>query len=102
MIDIDKNLEIFYEREENKEDEYIGAISKHECVVDGFFVIELLEEVKRLREELDKSYQERDKNSGALNIALQHLGYQGADHEQFCKEQYQCNVYGDDLESEEE
>lgn len=51
MIDIDKNLEIFYEREENKEDEYIGAISKHECVVDGWFVIELLEEVKRLREE---------------------------------------------------
>ena len=49
MIDIDKNLEIFYEREENKEDEYIGAISKHECVVDGWFVIELLEEVKRLR-----------------------------------------------------
>jgi len=51
MIDIDKNLEIFYEREENKEDEYIGAISKHECVVDGWFVIELLEEVKRLREQ---------------------------------------------------
>lgn len=54
MIDIDKNLKIFYEREENKEDEYIGAISKHECVVDGWFVIELLEEVKRLREELDE------------------------------------------------
>ena len=52
MIDIDKNLEIFYEREENKEDEYIGAISKHECVVDGWFVIELLEEVKRLREQM--------------------------------------------------
>lgn len=49
MIDIDKNLEIFYEREENKEDTYIGAISKHECVVDGWFVIELLEEVKELR-----------------------------------------------------
>ena len=59
-------------------------------------------EVKRLREQLDKSYQERDKNSGALNMALEHLGYQGADHEQFCKEQYECNVYGDDLESEEE
>jgi len=52
MIDIDKNLELFYEREENKEDTYIGAISKHECVVDGWFVIELLEEVKQLREEL--------------------------------------------------
>ena len=50
MIDIDKNLELFYEREEDKEDTYIGAISKHECVVDGWFVIELLEEVKRLRE----------------------------------------------------
>ena len=54
MIDIDKNLELFYEREENKEDTYIGAISKHECVVDGWFVIELLEEVKRLREESKK------------------------------------------------
>ena len=54
MIDIDKNLEIFYESDEDKEDEYIGAISKHECVVDRFFVIELLEEVKRLREELQK------------------------------------------------
>jgi hypothetical protein len=54
MIDIDKNLKIFYEREENKEDEYIGAISKHECVVDGWFVIELLEEVKRLREDYEK------------------------------------------------
>jgi hypothetical protein len=52
MIDIDKNLEIFYESDEDKEDEYIGAISKHECVVDRFFVIELLEEVKRLREGL--------------------------------------------------
>ena len=41
MIDIDKNLEIFY-KEENKEDTYIGAISKHECVVDGWFVIELM------------------------------------------------------------
>ena len=50
MIDIDKNLELFYAREENKEDTYIGAISKHECVVDGSFVIELLEEVKRLRD----------------------------------------------------
>jgi hypothetical protein len=55
MIDIDKNLKIFYEREENKEDEYIGAISKHECVVDGWFVIELLEEVKRLREVIEEN-----------------------------------------------
>ena len=55
-IDIDKNLELFYEREENKEDTYIGAISKHECVVDGWFVIELLEEVKRLRELADNLY----------------------------------------------
>lgn len=60
MIDIDKNLEIFYEREENKEDEYIGAISKHECVVDGWFVIELLEEVKRLRELLSIDEGSRD------------------------------------------
>ncbi len=55
MIDIDKNLEIFYESDEDKEDEYIGAISKHECVVDRFFVIELLEEVKRLRKQLKEA-----------------------------------------------
>tara|TARA_R110002051_G_scaffold176582_3_gene246554 strand:- start:1321 stop:1677 length:357 start_codon:yes stop_codon:yes gene_type:complete len=61
----------------------------------------LLEEVKRLRKELDEVYQERDKYDGALNIALEHLGYQGADHEWFCREKYQCNVYGDDLEEEE-
>ena len=59
--------------------------------------IELLEDVKRLREELSKVKQERDKNSGALNMALEHLGYQGADHDKFCKEQYECNVYGDEL-----
>ena len=58
---------------------------------------ELLAEVKWLREKLDEAEQERDKNSGALNIALEHLGYQGADHGQFCKEQYECNVYGDEL-----
>ena len=57
----------------------------------------LLAEVKRLREELSKAEQETDKNSGALNMALEHLGYQLADHERFCKEQYGCNVYGDDL-----
>jgi len=59
-------------------------------------------EVKRLREELDEVYQERDKYEGALNIALEHLGYQGADHEWFCREKYQCNVYGDELLTKEE
>ena len=61
----------------------------------------LLAEVERLRKELDEVYKERDKYDGALNIALEHLGYQGADHEWFCREKYQCNVYGDDLEEEE-
>ena len=55
------------------------------------------EEVKRLREELDKAEQKRDKYDGALNIALEHLGYQDADHDEFCKEQYECNAYGDEL-----
>tara|TARA_R100001510_G_C7441434_1_gene70483 strand:- start:40 stop:504 length:465 start_codon:yes stop_codon:yes gene_type:complete len=57
----------------------------------------LLAEVKRLRKELSKVEQERDKYDGALNIALEHLGYQGADHDEFCKEQYECNAYGDEL-----
>ena len=72
MIDIDKNLELFYEREEDKEDTYIGAISKHECVVDGWFVIELLEEVKRLREEVKMLWQyvdtEQMYNDGLLTV----------------------------------
>ena len=63
---------------------------------------DLLAEVKRVREELSKVKQERDKNSGALNMALEHLGHQGADHEWFCEDGWGCNVYGDDLESEEE
>ena len=63
---------------------------------------ELLAEVERLRKELDEVYQERDKYEGALNIALEHLGYQGADHEWFCREKYQCNVYGDEIIWEEE
>ena len=49
--DIEENLDIFYQDLSNREDRYIGAISKHECVVDRSFVIELLEEIKRLREE---------------------------------------------------
>tara|TARA_R110001592_G_scaffold21153_4_gene85852 strand:- start:309 stop:740 length:432 start_codon:yes stop_codon:yes gene_type:complete len=94
-IDIDKELE--WVTAWDKEDRHVGVISKHECVVDVEWVEELLTQVKRLREELEEAKQKRDKNSGALNIALEHLGYQGADHEQFCKEQYGCNVYGDEL-----
>ena len=49
--DIEENLDIFCNRVKDDwfNDEYIGAISKHECVVETSFVIELLEEVKRLR-----------------------------------------------------
>ena len=61
----------------------------------------ILAEYKKLREELSKVEEERDKYDGALNIALEHLGYQGADHDGFCKDKYECNVYGDDLEEEE-
>jgi|TARA_B100000085_G_C18211437_1_gene377857 hypothetical protein len=59
-------------------------------------------EVKRLREELSKAEQKIDKYSGALDMALEHLGYAGADHEDYCREGWGCNVYGDDLEDEEE
>tara|TARA_R110002012_G_scaffold62914_1_gene165494 strand:- start:28061 stop:28477 length:417 start_codon:yes stop_codon:yes gene_type:complete len=61
----------------------------------------LLAEVKQLREELDEVYQEKDKCEGALNIALEHLGYH-TNHEWFCREKYQCNVYGDELLTKEE
>ena len=116
MIDIDKNLELFYESDENKEDEYIGAISKHECVVDRFFVIELLEEVKRLREtvksyldldleevkrlreELSKAEQERDKYSGALELAIEQIGYTGIgiEYEERMRQEEGITVYGDE------
>ena len=52
--DIEENLDIFYKDGINREDRYIGAISKHECVVDRSFVIELLEEIKRLREIIER------------------------------------------------
>ncbi|RZD54486.1 MAG: hypothetical protein CXT67_00285 [Methanobacteriota archaeon] len=58
---------------------------------------ELEDEIKDLQKKLDNLRQERDKYDGALNIALEHLGYQGADHDGFCRERYECNVYGDDL-----
>tara|TARA_R110000751_G_scaffold54555_1_gene117366 strand:- start:37 stop:195 length:159 start_codon:yes stop_codon:yes gene_type:complete len=46
MIDTDKELKWV---REDREDRYIGSISKHECVVDVDWVEELLLEVKRLR-----------------------------------------------------
>jgi len=49
MIDINKELE--WVREDRK-DRHIGSISKHECVVDVYWVKELLIEVKRLREKI--------------------------------------------------
>tara|TARA_B100001094_G_C17593264_1_gene513001 strand:+ start:289 stop:495 length:207 start_codon:yes stop_codon:yes gene_type:complete len=54
--DIDTNLDIFCNRVRDDwfNDEYIGAISKHECVVETSFVIELLEEIKRLREIIER------------------------------------------------
>jgi len=89
-------------------DRYIAYVQPNE---DGDKVIEfsnadanliadaplLLQEVKRLREELDKAEQKEIKFAGALSIALEHLGYLDADHDEFCKEQYECNVFGDEL-----
>ena len=43
-----------------------------------------------------------EKAEGALEMALELLGYVGADHDEFCNDKYGCNVYGDDLESEDE
>lgn len=38
-----------------------------------------------------------NKAEGALNIALEHLGWQGADHDKYCADNYDCNAYGDKL-----
>ena len=54
MIDIDKELE--WVTAWDKEDRHVGVISNHECVVDVDWVEELLTEVKRLREELNRAY----------------------------------------------
>tara|TARA_B100001113_G_scaffold65898_1_gene50664 strand:- start:173 stop:457 length:285 start_codon:yes stop_codon:yes gene_type:complete len=43
-----------------------------------------------LKEKLEKA-------EGALEMALEHLGYIGADHDGFCRDGYECNVYGDEL-----
>ena len=47
MIDTDKELEWV---RADRQDRHVGVISKHECVVDVYWVEELLTEVKRLRE----------------------------------------------------
>ena len=39
-----------------------------------------------------------EKAEGALEMALEHLGYVGADHDGFCNDKYGCNVYGDEEE----
>lgn len=54
----------------------------------AFQVIEL--ELSRLKRQLSQA-------EGALQMALDHLGWQGADHMGYCAEGYGCNVYGDDL-----
>ena len=94
--DLDGAVTLFKSTDEGTETIAVFDEEHHEVLKD------ILRVNKRLREELDEAQRERNKYDGALNIALEHLGYQGADHDWFCKEKYQCNVYGDDLEDEEE
>jgi len=42
--------------------------------------------------------QKLEKAEGALEMALEHLGYVGADHDGFCNDKYGCNAYGDEEE----
>ena len=58
----------------------------------------LLEEVKRLREELSKVEQERDKYSGALELAIEQIGYTGMDieYEERMRKDRGITVYGDE------
>jgi len=55
-------------------------------------------EVKRLREELDKAEQERDKYSGVLNLAIPYIGHtgMGIEFEEYMKDDYGITVYGDE------
>ncbi len=58
----------------------------------------LLAEVKRLREELSKAEQERDKYSGVLNLAIPYIGHtgMGIEFEEYMKDDYGITVYGDE------
>lgn len=51
--------------------------------------------------ELEETKKQLAQAEGATQMALQHLGLQGADHDEFCRFKYGCNVYGDELEEEE-
>jgi len=53
MIDIDEELEWV---RADRQDRHVGVISKHECVVDVYWVEELLTEVERLRSIADDLY----------------------------------------------
>ena len=58
----------------------------------------LLEEVKRLREELEEAKQKRDKYLGALDSAIEQIGYtgMGIDYEERMREDAGITVYGDE------
>lgn len=49
---------------------------------------------KELIEDLQRRL---NKAEGALNIALSHLGWLGADHYAFCVDNYDCDTFGDEL-----
>ena len=55
-------------------------------------------EVKRLREELSKVGQERDKYCGALDLAIEWIGYtgMGMEYEERIKQDEGITVYGDE------
>ena len=58
----------------------------------------LLEEVKRLSEELKAVKRERDKYSGALELAIEQIGYTGMGiaYEERMREEEGITVYGDE------
>ena len=58
----------------------------------------LLTEVKRLREELDKAEQKRDKYCGALDLAIEWIGYtgMGMEYEERIRQDEGITVYGDE------
>ena len=63
-----------------------------------------LKEVKRLRETKTLLMNKLDKTEGALNMALEHFSHMGAtyQHEEFCRNKYESNAYGDDIKGDEE
>lgn len=98
MIDTDKykglieDIDMIINAEEISVDDLLA-----DCMVLKDGITELLAEVKRLREELEKVQQQCDKYSGALNLAIDWIGHtgMGMEYEERIKNDYGITVYGD-------